>query len=97
MSGLTIGRRIPAIVSPEYGLKVIIIVKKTIVILRLNGGEAAILVFFFRRTIFGYDPRLFQELVTLRMPYGKYKGTLLCDIRGHTPCGTIARRFLRES
>jgi len=26
------------------------------------------------------DPNLLTELVTMKMPYGKYKGYLLCDI-----------------
>lgn len=26
------------------------------------------------------DPEMLLQLVTLKMPYGKYKGTLLCDL-----------------
>lgn len=26
------------------------------------------------------NPQLLQELVKMRMPFGKYKGTLLCDL-----------------
>ncbi len=26
------------------------------------------------------NPQLLKDLVTMRMPYGKYKGRLLCDI-----------------
>lgn len=26
------------------------------------------------------DPELLKELVTMKMPFGKYKGTLLCDL-----------------
>ena len=26
------------------------------------------------------NPELLQELVTMQMPYGKYKGTVLCDL-----------------
>ncbi|MHC1704717.1 MAG: DUF3820 family protein [Tenuifilaceae bacterium] len=26
------------------------------------------------------DPKLLTELVTMKMPYGKYKGYILCDI-----------------
>ena len=29
------------------------------------------------------DPHKLQRLVTLRMPYGKYKGTLLADLPGN--------------
>jgi uncharacterized protein (DUF3820 family) len=26
------------------------------------------------------DPELLKELVTMKMPFGKYKGTILCDL-----------------
>lgn len=26
------------------------------------------------------NPELLKELVTMKMPFGKYKGTLLCDL-----------------
>ncbi|HJU45362.1 MAG TPA: DUF3820 family protein [Chitinophagaceae bacterium] len=26
------------------------------------------------------DPGLLKELVTMKMPFGKYKGTVLCDL-----------------
>lgn len=26
------------------------------------------------------DPELLKELVTMKMPFGKYKGTVLCDL-----------------
>lgn len=26
------------------------------------------------------DPKILQDLVTMKMPYGKYKGTLICDL-----------------
>ncbi|MCK5821131.1 MAG: DUF3820 family protein [Bacteroidales bacterium] len=26
------------------------------------------------------DPKILQQLVTLRMPFGKYSGRLLCDL-----------------
>lgn len=29
------------------------------------------------------NPQLLQDLVTLRMPYGKYKDRLLCDMPMH--------------
>ncbi|MBU0765480.1 MAG: DUF3820 family protein [Bacteroidetes bacterium] len=28
----------------------------------------------------GTDPQILDALVTLRMPFGKYKGILLCDL-----------------
>lgn len=28
----------------------------------------------------GGDPKLLLELVTVQMPFGKYKGTLICNI-----------------
>ena len=31
----------------------------------------------------GMDPELLQRLVTVQMPYGKYKGTLLADLPGN--------------
>ncbi len=30
-----------------------------------------------------HDPKLLTDLVTMKMPYGKYKGQLLCDIPEH--------------
>lgn len=27
-----------------------------------------------------FDPNYLQELVRMKMPFGKYKGTLLCDL-----------------
>jgi uncharacterized protein len=27
-----------------------------------------------------YDPKILQEMVTMKMPFGKYKGWLLCDL-----------------
>lgn len=29
------------------------------------------------------NPEILQELVHIRMPFGKYKGRLLCDLPGH--------------
>ena len=29
------------------------------------------------------DPKILEDLVTERMPFGKYKGRLLCDIPEH--------------
>ena len=29
------------------------------------------------------NPELLQRLVTLKMPYGKYKGRLIADLPGH--------------
>lgn len=29
------------------------------------------------------DPRIIQELVNMKMPYGKYKGCLICDLPEH--------------
>jgi len=29
------------------------------------------------------SPRILLELVTLKMPYGKYKGRVLCDLPEH--------------
>lgn len=31
----------------------------------------------------GPDPQLLKDLVTLQMPFGKYKGRLLCDLPVH--------------
>ena len=31
----------------------------------------------------GPDPRLLLQLVEMKMPFGKYKGVLLCDIPVH--------------
>jgi uncharacterized protein len=28
----------------------------------------------------GPDPDILKQLVTMKMPFGKYKGTLLCDL-----------------
>ena len=28
----------------------------------------------------GPDPNILKKLVTMEMPFGKYKGTLLCDL-----------------
>lgn len=28
----------------------------------------------------GLDPDILKKLVTMEMPFGKYKGTLLCDL-----------------
>lgn len=28
----------------------------------------------------GPDPRILMQLVSAKMPFGKYKGTLLCDL-----------------
>ncbi|GHE71255.1 hypothetical protein GCM10011340_28960 [Roseivirga thermotolerans] len=28
----------------------------------------------------GFNPNMLQEIVRIRMPFGKYKGTLLCDL-----------------
>ncbi len=28
----------------------------------------------------GLNPRLLQDLVTMKMPFGKYKGRILCDL-----------------
>jgi hypothetical protein len=28
----------------------------------------------------GFNPQILQELVTMRMPYGKYKDRILCDL-----------------
>ncbi len=28
----------------------------------------------------GFNPQIPQELVTMRMPYGKYKDRILCDL-----------------
>ncbi|SFW24756.1 DUF3820 family protein [Chitinophaga sancti] len=30
--------------------------------------------------IAGPDPEIFKQLVTMRMPFGKYKDVLLCDL-----------------
>lgn len=27
-----------------------------------------------------FDPNYLRDLVTIKMPFGKYKGTLLCDL-----------------
>ncbi len=31
----------------------------------------------------GFNPQMLTELITTRMPYGKYKGTRMCDIPEH--------------
>lgn len=31
----------------------------------------------------GFNPNILIELITTRMPYGKYKGTRICDIPEH--------------
>lgn len=31
----------------------------------------------------GPDPQLLKDLVTVQMPFGKYKGRLLCDLPVH--------------
>ena len=28
----------------------------------------------------GFNPNMLQEIVRIRMPFGKYKGALLCDL-----------------
>ena len=28
----------------------------------------------------GFNPKILEDLVTIRMPFGKYKGVLLCDL-----------------
>ena len=28
----------------------------------------------------GVDPQILKDIVTVRMPFGKYKGTILCDL-----------------
>jgi hypothetical protein len=28
----------------------------------------------------GFNPNMLQEIVRIRMPFGKYKGSLLCDL-----------------
>ncbi|MDB5823013.1 MAG: hypothetical protein JWR21_1717 [Herminiimonas sp.] len=38
---------------------------------------------FFQRGKAMTDPEVLQRLVTLEMPYGKYKGRLLADLPGH--------------
>ena len=35
------------------------------------------------KDIQGPDKKLLLELVKMRMPYGKYKGVLMCDIPEH--------------
>ncbi|WP_111446061.1 DUF3820 family protein [Breznakibacter xylanolyticus] len=30
-----------------------------------------------------FNPQILQELITTRMPYGKYKGSPICDIPEH--------------
>lgn len=34
-------------------------------------------------TPIGPDPQLLKDLVTMRMPFGKYKGTILADLPVH--------------
>lgn len=29
---------------------------------------------------FGINPQILTDLVTMRMPYGKYKGTVMCNL-----------------
>ncbi len=29
-----------------------------------------------------FDPGILRDLVTMEMPFGRYKGTLLCDLPG---------------
>ena len=28
----------------------------------------------------GFNPKILEELVTFKMPFGKYKDTIICDI-----------------
>lgn len=28
----------------------------------------------------GFNPKILEELVTMKMPFGKYKDTIICDI-----------------
>jgi uncharacterized protein len=36
--------------------------------------------FYFCKMNIGPDPQLLVQLVTMKMPFGKYKGTMLCNL-----------------